>query len=442
MNAHERTLLTALRFAGCLTTLAACLALASLAEAIPTPYDQLPAAICCYDNGLLWDQQLAASLNGGPGRRITVMDFCYSGGFINNLGSQPLSYTAAACDWDESSYSSAAFGQTFMAASKTQTLNQSFQTAYAAAVTRQLPQEAGDLGGASLNFLSGDRAILFSDHDPKDPSFKQDLVVARTALTTRANLPWESDAIESYYGDGTGETWFTGSATRGNLLDAITEAKDDLPDTGNLFLYLGDHGTSTDVVKSRVIGKHYEYQTQVSQWRGWTTDNPYGIWMIKHQLIDPDPAHYINPYFNKPGWVAEVVDGYMKYYSTNRKDPNTWLLSGVDYDFGYWYYAYPLSRHVEWQSISTKADANGFCLVNDWGLPHYASGKEVDDLGIGWSIWLADSFQAVDPQIWPGWMNGGDGWVLAPEVIPEPLTIAGTFLGISALGAYLRRRAV
>ena len=43
----------------------------------------------------------------------------------------------------------------------------------------------------------------------------------------------------------------------------------------------------------------------------------------------------------------------------------------------------------------------------------------------------------ADPAQWPGWDNGGDGWVWAP--VPEPLTILGMAL---AAGAAVPREGV
>jgi len=410
-----------------LATILAAILIHSPAWAVVTPYDDKPAAVCCENNGLLWDQELAAVLNPGVGRRITVLDSCHSGGFVNDLASRPLSYVAAACDWDEYSYGE--FGQRFMTESKTHTLSDSFYTAANVVLDKQLPKQGGDLGAAELNYLAGDRAVLFSASDPKLPEFQQDIITARDSLTGRPSLPWPAAAIASYFGNGAG---YTGAATRQNLLSAVDSAVKALPETGNLFLYMNDHGTSTDVIKSRVDGRDYEYQTMTSLWRGWTNDNPYGIWCVRHELIDQIAGHYQNIHFEHDDWTYEFRDGYLEYKSERPNDPNTWLLPGVEYDFGYTYYTDPVSDHVAWQSWATDTDPNSSSTLNDWGAP---DPNDSSNLGIGAVVWLEDKMCAVDPSVWEGWTNGGDGWVLSP--IPEPVTISLLALGSLAL---LRRR--
>ncbi len=412
---------------------------------ITTDYTQKPAAVCTINDGLVWDYELAAVFNPGKGRRIAVLDFCHSGGFVGDLSTRPLSYVTSACDWDE--YAFTGFGQDFMNESKTKTLHQSFLTAFDNNKIREKPLEGGDLGSAELNYLSGDRAILFSAGG--DPSFWKDITTARSALTSRTNLPWPDqpekpvNAISAYYDNGGGAPWVEGPATRDNLLNSITTARDSMGDLSNLFLYLDDHGTSTDVVKSRVNGRKYEYQTNVSLWRGGTDDdNPYGIWKVRHKLIDTVEAHYPIIHFDHPDWEGKVVGDWMEYYSTKKDDRSTWLLPGVDYDFGYTYYMDPITGHVDWEDWSTLK-YKGKYRRNDWGRVDIdpATGSERDNLGKGWFVWKQDHTGAVDPERWTGWENGGDGWVLAPSgPIPEPLTFIGVFLGVCGLGRYVRRR--
>ncbi len=116
--------------------------------AVPTPYDRLPAAIVTQDygaRGLVWDYELAERLDN-PNRQgavVAVMDFCHSGGFVNELSRLGNLYIATACDWDEYSWTEpVAFGQRFMNASKTATLHESYETAKNAVVRWQTPQEA------------------------------------------------------------------------------------------------------------------------------------------------------------------------------------------------------------------------------------------------------------------------------------------------------------
>ncbi len=335
--------------------------------AVPTPYDRLPAAIVTQDygaRGLVWDYELAERLDN-PNRQgavVAVMDFCHSGGFVNELSRLGNLYIATACDWDEYSWTEpVAFGQRFMNASKTATLHESYETAKNAVVRWQTPQEAsGGLGTRNLDWDRGYQALLFSagDENPAmNESFWKDISTAWHALRERPTWPWPRSAIESYFGDGSQqspEIFIRGPATRANLLSAVVDL---LPyeDNDLLFLYLNNHGMSTDVLKSRYRGGRYEYELTTSIYRT-DDDVKYGIWKVRHEVPDPNLGNYKNIQVPKAGWDVRILGGWMEWYSTNPYDPTTWLVSGVDYSFGYEYPAPP--KQVSWDDWVWKVKTN------------------------------------------------------------------------------------
>ncbi len=417
-------------------------------RAVLTPYDQKPAAVST-QTGLVWDFQLADKLQNRRGRLITVMDSCFSGGFVGNLTSQSRSYAATAANWDELSWSCGTsgkdFGIDFMNASKTNTLHDSFVAATPSVINQQLPQEGGDLGAETLDYLSGDRAILFSDIGSdieQNKGFWNEINTAWLALTTRPILPWQDSGIEAggpisvYFGDGkapadvTVNTPIEREATKENLFAAIDNALKDsnFGSLNNLFLFIDDHGANTDVIKSRHTGTRYDYQVNTSLWRGGTDNAPYGIWKVRHQVFDPDINNYRDIITPKLGWMANIVEDqgawWMEYSSSDPNDRTSWLDSGIDYDFGYDHDGMPLK--VSWEDYNTRTND-----PNDWGQPNNSS------WGNGATVY-GETFQpADDPSQWPGWDNGGDGWVLAPALVPEPSSIFGLFtlagLGLTRL---------
>ena len=428
------------------------------AGAVFTPYDQKPAAFTTYNatnptqTGLVWDFQLADKLKNRRARLITVMDFCFSGGFVGELTSKPNSYAASASDWDEFSLScgnpGADFGIDFMQASKTKTLNNSFVDALTSTtLSQQLPQEAGDLGTATLNYLNGDRAIIFSNGDQLD--FWKEVDNARNSLLTRPSLPWNDPdnmpggPIAAYFGDGVnipvstgGSTpapsWLEGSATKENIFNAIDAvfADPNFTNSSNLFLFIDDHGVNTDVIKSRHTGTRYDYQVNTSLWRGWTDKNPYGVCLVRHEVLDQNKGHYKNVTVPKAGWLWDISGGWMKYFSPDCSDRNTWLVSGIDHDFGYNHDGPPVK--VIWENYYIR---NNKLKLQDWGAPDNTL------WGRGATVYGQSSQYAVDPQQWPGWHNGGDGWVYAPAEIPEPSSIFGllAFTGLGLMGLRKKR---
>ncbi len=412
---------------------------ASACWAVITPYDQKPAAMVTQDysgTGLVWDYELSAPLSvaGRKGTVVAVLDFCHSGGFVNELSTLSKLYVAAACEWDEYSYGPpVAFGQKFMNNSMTNSLHQSYEAAKSAVDKYETPQEAsGGLGDRTLDWQRGYRALLFSaDETPPRDDFWQDISTAWHSLTGRTNNPWPRSGIETYFGDGTpkdGEIFIRGAATRENLLSAIIDL---LPheDDQLLFLYLNNHGVSTDVLKSRYRGGRYEYEVTTSIYRT-EQDKKYGVWNVRHRVPDPDLSHYKNIQVPKQGWDVRILGGWMEWYSTNRDDPSTWLESGVDYTFGYDYPAAP--ARVRWEDyVYDLRDSE----INDFGYP------DGSPWGKGWVVYGANRLGALDPSQWNGWDNGGDGWVLAPSwAIPEPITLLLFGIGLAPVVKLCRRR--
>jgi hypothetical protein len=398
--------------------------------AVFTPYDQFPAAVCCQNGGLVWDAELQDFMNLGMGKRVIIADFCHSGGFVNDLEASHT-YVAAGCKWHELAWTVPSFGRNFMSSSMTNNLRDAFFNARSQVYTNQSPMDGGGQGTLTLSHTAGSQAVIFSAGGSSE--FMLEVMNAIDALTNRPSDPWPRNKITALFANGRG---WDGAATRANLLTTVSNAAWNIPtDNDKLVLYLDDHGTSTDVVKSRVNGRTFEYETDVSLWRI-TDEHPYGIWEVNIQLADPDSAHYENILFGRPDWVGEVVNGWMHYHSTNETERTTWLLPGTDYDFSYEYYIDPNIVHSNWKTGSITDTNGGWKFgVNDWGI---VDTNNPADLGIGKWVWLQDHEEAVDPELWDGWQNGGDGWVHVPIPEPHPLVLLSSGMLLFAL--LLRRR--
>ena len=419
------------------------------AIAVQTNYSATPAAIVAND-GLLWDNQFAqmlssdATTTGKTNASIVwVGDFCYSGGFVDDvaaLNGGTNNYAASAAAWSETSTSSpgvdgdiSPFGQEFMISSETNTLAQSYSAAAANVAGEQTPQQTADSSApTSLSYQSGDEAIIFSAGDTNglEGSFWADVGTAYNALTTRPSNPWPTTSVQVLWDQGQttgtyGATYVNGPSTIANLQTAVSNIynNDSFGPDSKLFIYMNDHGTNTDVLKSKVTanvggGYHYSYEaTTANYFNGGTNDSyNYGIWRITIGSLDTVVADFSN--FNlgnlPAGWTASLQpNGTITLYGSPTNSA-TWLLPGTNYDFGFDNIHAPL--HTSWDTWLNTPNGKGGYNISDYGAPNGSA------WGYGGTIFDQRQFNANDPSQWPGWDNGGDGWVEAP--VPEPATLA------------------
>ena len=432
------------------------------AGAVTTPYADEPTAVWTYTAGggaLLWDTQFAGWFDtSGNGQFeevaadvVSVNDFCHSGGFLDQLSF--AKYTATSCDWDEHALTAGLFGQKFMTAAKAgNTLSDSFTAARTAAVVDgQLPLERNNTGGGlKIDYTAGDRAILFSGLGDQ-PEFWQGVKTAHDALVgysgAGSNWAGQEAHITALYADGTAPEaapWLDGAATAANLKAAVQNAVNTMTAGQKLFLYFDDHGASTDVIKSRHVGNQYLYETTVSIWRpdDYDTDSAddpyiYGITdlYIRGFVLD-GYSDWSDP---KSDWTHEVYKDasgriWIHWFSTDKNNPDTWLESGVDHGFGFRHDDGP--KRTYWDNMrygGTASAGLGNIGIHDWGDPVGGA------MGRGKLVFEQPASPNTDPAQWPGWDNGGDGWVLAPVPIPEPLTALGIILAAGAVARYLRK---
>ena len=98
------------------------------------------------------------------------------------------------------------------------------------------------------------------------------------------------------------------------------------------------------MIKSKHVGNSYQYETDVSIWRpddydADDTDSPY-IYGITDLYVE---GHTLDGYSGwwdpLPTWDHEVFEEvgniWVHWFSEDRNDPDTWLGSGIDYDFGF-----------------------------------------------------------------------------------------------------------
>ncbi|MDA8376168.1 MAG: PEP-CTERM sorting domain-containing protein [Planctomycetia bacterium] len=430
--------------------------------AVQTNYAVTPAAIVAND-GLLWDNQFAqiistdAAATGKTNASIVwVGDFCYSGGFVDDvaaLNGGTNNYAASAAAWSETSTSLpgedgdiAPFGQQFMISSETNTLGQSFTTAAANVAGEQTPQQIADASApTSLAYQPGDEAIIFSAGDTNglEGSFWTDVGTAYNALTTRPSNAWTAGSVQVLWDQGQttgtyGASYVSGASTISNLKTAISNVynNDSFGPNNTLFIYMNDHGTNTDVLKSKITanvggGYLYNYEaTTANYFNGGANDrNNYGIWSITINTLDKNVADFSN--FNlgnlPAGWTASLSNGTI-FLDGSPNNSATWLLPGTNYDFGFDNIHAPF--HASWNTWLNNKNSKGNYLPSDGGGPNGSA------WGYGYTVFDQQQLNANDPSQWPGWDNGGDGWVEAP--VPEPANLA--LLAISGAGLLLIRQ--
>jgi autotransporter-associated beta strand protein len=413
--------------------------------AVQTPYNDTPAAVVAND-GVLWDNQFAAALAsdqtiyGKMPKIIWVGDFCYSGGFVNNLLANPSTvYAAAAANWDETSVSNpsdntdiAPFGQTFMTSSITKTLGNSFTDGSAAVNAFQTPQQGavGNAAMGNLGYNNGDQAIIFSagggTNAQDQTSFWTDVSTAHNALTGNSFSPWPANAIRTLWDQGetvpgagngnTGAGYVNGGSTIANLEAEITAAYANASFTSNnkLFIYMNDHGENTDVVKSRVTKNgdgtyRYSYEVNVANYMPGGND-PYGVWQLAittHNLTGADILRFNAG--NLPGvWNLNLINGgnTIQVAASTPNANGEWLVGGTNYDFSYDSPDAPSEQ--AWSTYESDIGTGGGYIISDSGYPNGSN------FGSGGYVYDQPAKGANDPGQWLGWDNGGDGWVEAP----------------------------
>lgn len=421
-------------------------------QAVFTPYANTPAAFMTHGNGLIWDSQLRTALVPlKKGTLISVMDFCHSGGVADAIGGvYPNSYAVAAAAWSENSIGDCAsspqsFGQAFMQATVSNSLSQSFQLAREIPIATyggkkikllQTPKEfRGNTTRDFLDYLHGDRALVFSASDSTTLStaltFWTDVVTARNSLKSQPLSPWlDSDTtggppITLLFGDGTDPNgnsypWLEGQATKELFFSSLTDSINAVnmeSDSNTLFMYINNHGASTDVLLSRLDGNNYQYRAITSLGpdpQNNTPDNiTKGISQISIPAYDLNIANY-TPGVKPNNWeiVMDADRGQLLFRALDPTDRTQWLTPGQPYDFSFTHNSAPKPTSWTTSFFDPQSDPNicpQYYCANDSGWPNGSP------WGQGYFVFEQD-LNANDPAQWPGWANGGDGWVLTPTV--------------------------
>jgi hypothetical protein len=466
---------------------------ATRAQAVTTPYNTQPTAVVANNGALLWNDQFASDIAFDQSEYdispqvIFVADFCYSGGFGTALfNNTNTTFAATAANWDETSTSAPSspltlnlpfnftltipgifvqnadvlpFGQTFMTSAKTMNLGNSFAAASAAVANDQTAEEwvVGNAANQTLAYNAGDQAIIFSAGDANNAglqtSFSQDVQTTYNALVARG---WNANAINTMWDQGQNIPAQGGNvavpvksaSTIGNLEAAINNAysSGSLGDNNKLFVYLNDHGTSTDQVLSKVTPNgngtyHYSYQVTVSSYRV-NTPNPssdFGVPIVTiGSGVPADALENISTGSLPAGWSLEVnANNDLVISATDESDSSTWLVAGQPYTFSYDSVFPPDKDNWVTEFYSTE-DAD--LALSDFGVDDgtaWGSGDSVYNVNTPTGQ-LANGMDIfADPAQVLGWDNGGDGWVEAPQV-PEPASFA--MLGAGGLLMLCRHR--
>jgi hypothetical protein len=467
------------------------------ARAVPIPYGDTPSAVVANNGQLYWDDQFASDIAFDQSEYdlspqiIWVADFCHSGGFIDDLLSKTnTTFAAAAANWDETSTSAPTepltltlpfhftltipgvfiqnadvlpFGQTFMTNAATKDLGDSFAAASAAVVNNQTA-ELGVVGASAAQTLAynpGDQAIIFSAGDSSNAflqsSFQQDVQTTYNSLQTRN---WAAGAINTIWDQGQNipaqgtqvAVPVDSASTIANLKNAINSiySNPHTTDSSKVFIYMNDHGTSTDQLLSKVTRNgngtyHYSYQVTVSNYRINSPDSSSDYGVSKVEIGGGVPADAImneNTAGLPGGWSISVdANDNLDIVANSETTATSWLTAGAPYSFSYDSY-YPPSQD-NWSTLTSTLSEAGEG-ISDLGV---ADGSPLGASPFVYNLSTPDFSIEDDGQTFyfyrdttqvPGWDNGGNGWVEAPQV-PEPSSFA-TVGGILLVVGLMARR--
>ncbi len=390
------------------------------APCVPTDYSKEPGAFCLNsDSGgtrLEWDTQFASKI-GGHGKQYMIFDFCHADAFLNEVGAFGR-YLAASCSWHEVGLADASgsrFGIPFwneIAAKKT--LHDAFGAARSACASGQHAWcNSGGRAFDKLTYEVGSVAFLMAKRDPVIGT-TSNLDKAKAALKENG-WPVNDNKVVKYYPD-------LKESELQQLYDA-TNSK--AYDGKKIAVYIDNHGTSTDVIYSKHKGNRYSYEIDTSHYRN---EGTYKYGTAEFYTGIRDSSNLYDVTVPREGWDWEATDSYVRWFSKDLKNPNTWLDPGKAYSFGFSSPGEPTK--VDWQDYRHYAGANPR-RCNDWGIP------SLIDYGIGATVWGNNRTPGWDWEQALGWDNGGDGWVWGPT--PEPCSILLLLLG-APFAAWARRR--